>query len=71
MPVFEDESGTTKVRKTANGDIVIDSYMGNVRDPDNHDRLSLNVTKRTLSGHDFEHKGFFDTSKNNASSKKK
>ena len=71
LHVFEGQNGTTKVRRTAQGDLVIDSYMGDVRDPNNHDRLSLNVTQGTLSGHDFEHKGFFNTGKDNTQTKSK
>lgn len=68
---FEGENGTTRVRRTSNGDIVIDSYMGNVKDKDNHDRLTLNVTQGTLSGHGFGHQDPFDTGKENTSSKQK
>ena len=68
---FDGENGTTRVRRTSRGDVVIDVYMGDVKDKDNHDRLSLNVTKGTLSGHDFGHQNPFDTSKNNTASKRK
>lgn len=68
---FDSPTGTTKVRLTKQGDIVIDSYMGNIEDRDNHDRLSLNVTKGTLSGHGFGHKDSFDTSKDNTPTKSK
>lgn len=68
---FEGENGTTRVRRTSGGDIVIDSYMGDVKNKDGHDRLTLNVTQGTLSGHDFGHQNPFDTGKTNSSSKKK
>ena len=68
---FDSPTGTTKVRKTRRGDIVIDSYMGDITDNTNHDRVSLNVTKGTLSGHGYGHNDNFDTSKNNKSSKVK
>ena len=59
----ESESGTVRVRKTSNGEIIIDSYFGNVRDSKNHDRLSLNVTTGVVSGHDFDHKDPFSSDK--------
>lgn len=62
---FDSETGTTRVRRTRSGDIVIDSYFGNIEDPKNHDRLSLNVTRGTLSGHGPNHSNHFDTGKDN------
>lgn len=66
---FDNKTETTKVRRTSSGDIVIDSYFGNVEDPENHDRLSLNVTKGTLSGHGPNHSDRFDTGKDNSKQK--
>ncbi len=71
MHKFEGELGTTRVRRTVNGDIVIDSYFGDVKDPENHDRLSVNVTQGTVAGHGFGHQEPFDTSKDNTQTKSK
>ncbi len=65
----ESESETVRVRKTSNGDIVIDSYFGDVRDPKNHDRLTLNVTTGEISGHDFDHKDSFSSEKDKEKTK--
>lgn len=68
---FEGKNGITRVRRTSKGELVIDSYMGDVKDKEGHDRLTLNVTQGTLSGHDFGHQKPFDTSKDNTPSKQK
>lgn len=57
------DTGVSRVRRTSNGEIVIDSYFGDVKDKDNHDRFTLNVTRGTVSGHGINHEGKFDTSK--------
>lgn len=56
-------TGMSRVRQTSNGDIVIDSYFGDVRKENDHDRYSLNITRGEVSGHDMNHEGKFDTSK--------
>ncbi len=66
---FESETGVTRVRQTRSGDIVIDSYFGDVKDKNNHDRLSLNVTQGTLSGHDYGQTNKFDTGKDKGKTK--
>jgi len=69
LHTFTSDTGTARVRQTRSGDIVIDSYFGDVKDPNNHDRLSLNVTKGTLSGHGPNHSDQFDTGKDNSKKK--
>jgi len=36
--------GTIRVRETKNGDVYIDSYFGDVKDKDNHDRFTVKIS---------------------------
>ena len=65
----ESSTGLTRVRRNSRGEIIIDSYYGDVRDKDNHDRLSLNVTTGQVSGHGYGHSDSFDTSKDKSKEK--
>ncbi len=57
-------SGSSKIYQDSNGNVRIDSYNGDVRNPDNHDRFTLNTRNGgSVSGHWFEHADKFDTSK--------
>ena len=67
---YESETGTTRVRETSKGEIIIDSYIGNVQDEDNHDRFSLNATTGQVFGHGYNHEDKFDTAKGNYGKKK-
>ena len=67
---FKSNTGSSAVRQTRSGDIIIDSYFGDVRDKNNHDRFSLNVTTGEVFGHDKNHKNTFDTAKENYGKKK-
>ena len=57
------KTGMTRVRKTVNGEIVIDSYFGDVSKKDDHDRFTLNITTGEISGHGYGHQDKFDSSK--------
>ena len=70
LHTFKSDTGSSVVRQTRSGDIIVDSYFGNVRDKDNHDRFSLNVTTGEVFGHSNNHKDKFDTSKGNYGKKK-
>jgi len=62
--------GTSKIYQNSNGDVRIDSFNGDVRDSDNHDRVTLNTSNGgSLSGHGYNHSDSFDTSKDNSKSK--
>ena len=66
------ENGTTKVYQNENGDVRIDSFMGDVTDSNNHDRFTLNTSNGgSISGHDFNHENKFDSSKENDNTKNK
>lgn len=65
------KTGLTRIVKDSNGKIRIDSYMGDERDPKNHDRRSLNVDTGRFSGHDYDHKNGFDSDKEKNKSKSK
>ncbi len=54
--VKETPSGT--VRYKIEGGVVrqVDSYFGDVRDPDEHDRLTTDLGSGKISGHGFGHK---------------
>ena len=55
-------SGTTKVYQNEKGEVRIDSFMGDVRNPKEHDRVSLKTSNGgQLFGHDFDHKNKFNT----------
>jgi len=54
--VKETPSGTVRY-KMENGVVrQVDSYFGDVRDPDGHDRFTSNLDKEKISGHGFGHK---------------
>jgi len=58
------DKGTTKVYQDKDGNVKVDSYNGNVRDRDDHDRFTLNTRNGgNVSGHGFNHEDKFDTSK--------
>lgn len=58
-------SGSSKIYQDTNGNVRIDSFNGNVKDPVNHDRLTLNDRNGgSLFGHGYDHQDKFDTSKN-------
>ena len=58
------ESGSSKIYQDSKGHVRIDSYNGDVRDPNKHDRFTLNTRNGgNVSGHDYNHEGKFDTSK--------
>lgn len=62
--VHEDKGkyGSSKVYQNEKGDVRIDSYNGNVRDKDNHDRVTLKTSNGgQLSGHGYNHENKFDT----------
>ena len=64
LHVSKTSTGTVRVRETSSGDIVIDSYFGDVRSKADHDRFTLNATTGQISGHGYNHQDKFDTSKN-------
>ena len=66
---FQSKTGLTRVSQDTKGNIKIDSYFGDVRDPQNHDRVSLNATTGRFSGHGFDHKDKFDSNKTSKKSK--
>lgn len=53
------------------GNIRIDSFFGDVTNPKEHDRRSLNASTSRLSGHGFDHKDKFDSNKSKDKSKSK
>lgn len=56
------DKGTTKVYQDSEGNVRIDSFNGNVRNSEDHDRVTLNTRNGgQLSGHDYDHKNNFDT----------
>lgn len=58
------EHGTTKIYQDSNGDVRVDSFNGNVRNPVDHDRFTLNTRNGgNVSGHDYDHQNSFDSSK--------
>ena len=64
---FDSDTGTSKVRLTTRGEIVIDSYMGELNGE--HDRFTLNVSTGQVSGHGYDHKDKFDTATGKGCSK--
>ena len=56
-------SGTVRLTRDSKGNVKLDSYFGNVKDKDDHDRFSLNTTTGRGSGHGFNHENKFDTAK--------
>lgn len=70
--VHEDKgtNGTTKVFQDSNGNVRVDSYMGDVRNPSEHDRFTLNTRNGgSVSGHGFNHEDKFDSAKDNSRKK--
>ena len=66
------DTGTARVFQDDKGNVRIDSYMGDVRDKDDHDRLTLNTKDGgNISGHGFNHSQPFDTSRDNSKSNTK
>lgn len=56
--------GSSKIYQDSEVNVRIDSFNGDVRDPDNHDRFTLNTRNGgNVSGHGYNHEGKFDTSK--------
>ena len=54
--VKETSSGTVRY-KMENGVVCkVDSYFGDVKDRDNHDRLTADLNSGKISGHGFDHK---------------
>ena len=65
-----DHYGTTKIYQDSDGNVRIDSFNGDVRDPEKHDRFSLNTSKGgSISGHGYGHNDKFDSSKSNSKTK--
>jgi hypothetical protein len=60
------ESGTTRVRETKDGRVFLDSYWGDVKDKDNHDRFTVEISSGDgkPSGHGFNHEPWDDKEKN-------
>lgn len=62
--------GSSKIYQDSTGNVRIDSFNGDVRNPDNHDRFTLNTRNGgSVSSHGYGHTGAFDTSKSNTKSK--
>lgn len=54
-----DKNGNlVRVRKSSKGEVYIDSYTGNERDYDNHERMTIKISggDGKPSGHDKNHK---------------
>ena len=60
----ESDSGFTRISQNEKGDVKIDSYIGNPRDPDNHDRLTVNTEKGNMEYHGFYHEPDVNNQKN-------
>lgn len=54
--IKETPSGTVKYQMEDGKVYELDSYFGNVRDKDDHDRFSVNYNRNQVSGHGFNHK---------------
>lgn len=54
--VKETSSGTVRYKMEDGVVKQVDSYFGDVRDPDEHDRLSTDLGSGKMSGHGFGHK---------------
>lgn len=64
-------NGTTKVYQDEDGNVRIDSFNGNVRDINEHDRFTLNTRNGgNISGHGYGHKNPFNTEKGSSKTKK-
>lgn len=56
-------AGSSKIYQDSNGNVRIDSYNGDVRNSDNHDRFTLNTRNGgSVSGHGYGHSDKFDSS---------
>ena len=56
--------GSSKIYQDSNGNVRIDSFNGDIRNPDNYDRFTLNTRNGgSVSGHDYGHTGTFDSLK--------
>lgn len=56
---YRDKNGNlVRVRESSSGEVYIDSYGGNERDPDNHSRLTTKISSGDgkPSGHETNHK---------------
>lgn len=57
------KEGRSKIYQDSKGNVRIDSFNGDVRSPENHDRVTLNTRNGgNLSGHGYNHEDKFDTS---------
>lgn len=62
--------GSSKIFQDNDGNVRIDSYNGDVRDPNCHDRFTLNTSNGgSVSGHGYGHSGKFDSSNANSKSR--
>lgn len=56
--------GSSKIYQDSEGNVRIDSYNGDVRNPEEHDRFTLNTRDGgNVSGHGYGHQDKFNTSK--------
>ena len=57
------ESGSSKIYQDSKGDVRIDSFNGDVKNPEGHDRFTLNTRDGgNVSGHGYGHEDKFDSS---------
>ena len=57
-------TGSTKIYQDRDGNVRIDSFNGDVRDTENHDRFTLNTRNGgNVSGLGYGHSDKFDSSK--------
>lgn len=58
---YRDKDGNlVRVRKSSKGEVYIDSYDGNERDPEEHERLTVKISSGggKPTGHGKDHKPF-------------
>ena len=58
---YRDKDGNlVRVRKSSKGEVYIDSYDGNERDPEEHERLTVKISSGDgkPTGHGKDHKPF-------------
>ena len=56
-------AGSSKIYQDSNGNVRIDSFNGDVRNPSDHDRFTLNTRNGgSVSGHGYGHSDKFDAS---------
>lgn len=66
----ESDSGLTRVSQDSEGNVKIDSYYGNVKDGNDHDRFTVDTTNDgRITGHGFDHEDKFDSDKDNEKTK--